>query len=50
MFLTRSVREDCHNAEREAAKEEEDQYQEVYPEPVLQWVVLIWGAVWADTG
>lgn len=35
-FENRSVRENCTNAERKATQEEEDEYKEVYAEPVLQ--------------
>lgn len=46
----RSLRENRFDAERQTIKEEEDEYQEVHSESLLQWIIHFWSAVWTDTG
>lgn len=44
------LREDCFNAERQEAKEEENVHKEVYTQSILQRIIHIRGSLRADTG
>lgn len=50
MLFYRSLCKDCNHAKRKEDQEEENKYQEMYAESILQRVLLIWSAIWTNPG
>lgn len=50
IISSRSLCQNRPDAKRQAASKEEDIHQEVHSEPLLQWILFLWGALWAHSG
>ena len=46
----RSLRENWTVPGQQEAEEKENNYKEMYPQPLLQWVLHLWSSLWADSG
>ena len=46
----RSLRENWTVPGEQASEEKENDHKEMYPQPLLQWVLHLWSSLWADSG
>ena len=46
----RSLRENWTVPGQQEAEEKENNNKEMYPQPLLQWVLHLWSSLWADSG
>lgn len=50
MFDDRPVRKDSTHAKRQTSQEEENEYQEMHTESLLQRVIYFWSTIRTNTG
>lgn len=49
-MFDRSIRENSFVPREQKTKEKENDNKEMYPEPLLQWVLHLSGSIWTDSG